>query len=95
MLKIQIIGIGCHTCRRLEAEVREIVAQMKLVTQIERVDDLEQILQFELMALPRLVINGQVVACGYSGKGKVERLIADALDSREQDQINRNQTILR
>jgi small redox-active disulfide protein 2 len=81
MLEIQIIGIGCHTCRRLEADVREIVAQMKLDAQIERVDDLEKILQFELMALPGLVINGQVVACGYSGKGKVERLIENALDS--------------
>ena len=81
MLKIQIIGIGCHTCRRLESDVREIVAQMKIEAQIERVDDLEKILQFELMALPGLVINGQVVSCGYSGKGKVERLIENALDS--------------
>jgi len=79
MLKIQIIGIGCHTCRRLEADVLEIVAQMKIEAQIERVDDLEQILHFKLMALPGLVINGQVVSCGYSGKSKVEHLIEDAL----------------
>ena len=81
MLKIQIIGIGCHTCRRLEADVLEIVAQMKIEAQIERVDDLEQILHFKLMALPGLVINGQVVSCGYSGKSKVEHLIENALDS--------------
>jgi len=81
MLNIQIIGIGCHTCRRLEADVREIVAHMKLDAQVERVDDLEKILQFELMALPGLVINGQVVSCGYSGKGKVERLIENIVNS--------------
>jgi len=81
MLNIQIIGIGCNTCRRLEADVREIVAHMKLDAQVERVDDLEKILQFELMALPGLVINGQVVSCGYSGKGKVERLIENIVDS--------------
>jgi small redox-active disulfide protein 2 len=81
MLNIQIIGIGCNTCRRLEADVREIVAHMKIDAQVERVDDLEKILQFELMALPGLVINGQVVSCGYSGKGKVERLIENVVDS--------------
>jgi small redox-active disulfide protein 2 len=77
-MQIQIIGIGCHTCRRLEADVREIVEQMKLDAQVERVDDLDKILQFRLMALPGLVIDGQVVACGYAGKSKVERLIRAA-----------------
>jgi len=81
MLNIQIIGIGCHTCRRLEADVREIVLHRKIDAQVERVDDLEKILQFELMALPGLVINGQVVSCGYCGKGKVERLIENIVNS--------------
>ena len=81
MLKIQIIGIGCNTCRRLEADVREIVLHRKIDAQVERVDDLEKILQFELMALPGLVINGQVVSCGYCGKGKVERLIENIVNS--------------
>ena len=81
MLKIQIIGIGCNTCRRLEADVREIVLHRKIDAHVERVDDLEKILQFELMALPGLVINGQVVSCGYSGKGKVERLIENIVNS--------------
>jgi len=81
MLKIQIIGIGCNTCRRLEADVREIVLHRKIDAHVERVDDLEKILQFELTALPGLVINGQVVSCGYSGKGKVERLIENIVDS--------------
>ena len=81
MLKIQIIGIGCNTCRRLEADVREIVLHRKIDAHVERVDDLEKILQFELMALPGLVINGQVVSCGYCGKGKVERLIENIVNS--------------
>jgi hypothetical protein len=54
---------------------------MKTDAQVERVDDLEQILRFELMALPGLVINGKGVSYGYSDKGKVERLIECALDS--------------
>ena len=83
MLNIQIIGIGCPACRKLEADVREIVYHRNLAAQIQRVDDLEKILQFELMALPGLVINGKVVSCGYSGKRKVERIIETAFDALE------------
>ena len=63
--------------------MREIVYHRKIDAQIQRMDDLEKILQFELMALPGLVINGKVVSCGYSGKGKVERLIEAAIDDLE------------
>jgi small redox-active disulfide protein 2 len=74
-MKIQIVGIGCGTCRRLEADVREIIRQNGIDAQVERVDDLEKILKYRLYALPGLVIDGKVAACGYSGKNKVERLV--------------------
>ncbi len=77
-MKIQIIGVGCGTCRRLEADVREIIRQNGIDAQVERVDDLEKILQYRLYALPGLMIDGRVAACGYSGKNKVERLILAA-----------------
>jgi hypothetical protein len=49
--------------------------------QVERVDDLEQILRFGLHALPGLVLDGQVVMCGYAGKPKLERLLREALET--------------
>jgi small redox-active disulfide protein 2 len=77
-MKIQIIGVGCGTCQRLEADVREIIRQNGIDAQVERVDDLEKILEYRLYALPGLVIDGRAAACGYSGKNKVERLILAA-----------------
>jgi small redox-active disulfide protein 2 len=77
-MKIQIVGVGCGTCRRLEADVCEIIQHQGIQAQVERVDDLEKILQYRLYALPGLIIDGRVAACGYSGKNKVERLILAA-----------------
>ncbi len=74
-MKIQILGIGCGACRQLEADVRELLGRLQIEAQVERVDDLEQILTYQLWALPGLVIDGQVVACGYAGKKKVEHLL--------------------
>ncbi len=75
---IEILGIGCGACRRMESEVREIVQQMQLDAQVERVEDLEKILQAGLTALPGLMINGKVVACGYAGRRKLEFILRDA-----------------
>jgi hypothetical protein len=77
---IQILGIGCGSCRRMEAEVRELVQMWNLAAQVERVEDLEQILHHRLTALPGLVINGKVAACGYAGKSKLERILREAID---------------
>jgi len=77
-MKIQILGIGCGTCRQLETDVREIVRLIHMDAQVERVEDLEQILQYQLYALPGLVIDGQVMACGYAGKNKVEHILRSA-----------------
>ncbi len=80
---IQVVGIGCHICQKMEEDVRAIVKQMELEAQVERVDDIEKILQYGLFALPGLVIDGQMVACGYAGKKKIERLIKENIDNTE------------
>ena len=78
MMIIEIFSIGCKTCQRMEAEVREIVQQMRLDAQVKRVEDLERFLLVGLTALPGLVIDGQLVACGYFGRGKLERILRQA-----------------
>ncbi len=80
---IQVVGIGCHICRKMEEDVRAIVSQMKLEAQVERVDDIEKILQYGLFALPGLVIDGQMVTCVYPGKKKIERQIKEKFDNAE------------
>jgi predicted DsbA family dithiol-disulfide isomerase len=61
----------------MELEVREIVQQMQLDAQVERVEDLEKILQSGLTALPGLMIDGRVVANGYAGRKKLELILRD------------------
>jgi hypothetical protein len=77
---IQILGIGCGSCRRMEAEALELVQKWNIPAEVERVEDLEQILRYGLTALPGLVINGKLVGCGYAGKSKLERILREAID---------------
>lgn len=64
----------------MEADVKEIIQGMKLDAQVERVTDLEKILQYQLYALPGLVIDGRVVTCGYPGKRKIEHLLREIIE---------------
>jgi small redox-active disulfide protein 2 len=74
-VQIQILGMGCPVCRRMESDIKEIVQRLKLDAQVERVEDLEKILQFRLARLPGLIVDGHVIACGYPGKRKIEHLL--------------------
>ncbi len=75
VLHVQILGVGCPACRRMERDTKEIVQRLKLDARVERVEDLEKILQFRCWALPGLVVDGRLVACGYPGKAGLERLL--------------------
>lgn len=88
LVKIKILGIGCPSCRRLEADVIEVVSRLRLNIEVEYVDDLEQILQYRPLVLPGLVVADKLVACGYAGKSRAESVIKAALTDqpvRDQD----------
>ena len=64
MAKVEILGWGCARCRRLEALVREVVAEQAVPAEVVRVTDVARIASLGLFGLPGLVIDGRVVASG-------------------------------
>lgn len=64
MKKIQILGTGCPKCKKL-AELTEIAAkELKIPYDMEKVTDIEKILDFGVMTTPALVIDGVVKIAG-------------------------------
>lgn len=64
MLDIKILGSGCANCQRLEAIARACLEELKLEGTVEKVTDYAQILSYNVMSTPGLVINGRVVSSG-------------------------------
>ncbi len=77
--RIQIVGAGCPACGQLEADVRAWIARHGIQARVECVDDLVEILNYRLLALPGLVIDGRVILTGYPPKGRLDRVLLDAL----------------
>lgn len=61
---IQILGMGCGKCQKLEERTRKAAEELKLDCQIEKVTDLQQIMAFGVMVTPALAVDGLVNVAG-------------------------------
>ena len=59
-MEIKILGTGCAKCKTLEKLTREVVEQNGIDATITKVEDIVEIMKFNIMSTPALVVNGQV-----------------------------------
>jgi small redox-active disulfide protein 2 len=65
-MDIKVLGTGCAKCKSLEKATQEAVAKTGVNATITKVEDIVEIMNFNVMTTPALVIDGEVVV-----KGKV------------------------
>lgn len=68
MKHIKILGTGCAKCNRLEEKVKTLVISNSLNADVEKITNLEDIMKFNILNTPGLVINGKVVSTGIIPK---------------------------
>ncbi len=61
---IKVLGTGCSSCKALYCTVQEAVAQLGIEASVEKEENLEKIMAYNVMSLPALVVDGKVVAKG-------------------------------
>jgi small redox-active disulfide protein 2 len=63
-MDIKVLGSGCAKCKTLEKVTREAVEQLNLDATIEKVEDIQKIIEYGVMITPALVVDGEVVLKG-------------------------------
>jgi small redox-active disulfide protein 2 len=61
---IQVLGTGCAKCKTLYETVKMAVQETGVDAEIEKVEDIERIMAFEILMTPGLVIDGEVKTAG-------------------------------
>lgn len=64
MPRIQILGSGCARCRNLTANAERAVQELAIAAVVEKVTEVQDIIQFPILMTPGLVIDGQLKAAG-------------------------------
>jgi small redox-active disulfide protein 2 len=63
-MKIQVLGTGCSKCRILHELVQQAALATNIEAEIEKIEDMQRILSFDVLMLPALVIDGEVRIAG-------------------------------
>jgi len=61
---IKILGTGCPKCKRLEQLAKEVLTEMNMTAEVEKVTSMDDIMAYDIISTPALVINEAVLSSG-------------------------------
>ncbi len=64
MIDVKVLGKGCARCHRLEQVTRDAAQAAGIEIALAKITDLQQILAYEVLATPGLVVDGKLVCSG-------------------------------
>lgn len=64
MKHIKILGTGCAKCHKTEEIVRHWVSTHHIEASIEKVEDIQQILTYNVLSTPAVVVDEVVICSG-------------------------------
>ena len=81
MLSIKVLGSGCANSKKLEALAHQVVDQLGVEAEIIKVTEYPDIMVYNIMSTPGLVINEKVVSSGrIPSAAEVTTFVTNALE---------------
>ena len=78
-LDIKILGPGCAKCKTLERLTQEVVTENKIDAVVSKIEDIMEIMQYNIISTPAIVINSKVVVKGkIPSKEEIKKYIDEA-----------------
>jgi len=79
-INLKVLGTGCEKCKTLEKVTTEVVNESNFDADIQKVEDITQIITYGVMMTPALVVNEKVVFSGrVPSKTEIKKFIEKAI----------------
>ncbi len=79
-MEIKVLGPGCKNCEKLVQEVINALAELNVEVNVEKISDMEKILEHDILMTPGLVVNGKVKVFGRVPKREeIKKLIKEEM----------------
>lgn len=73
MMEVKVLGTGCSNCKTTVKLVEEVAKEKGALINLEKVEGIQDIMKFNILSTPGVVIDGKVVhAGGIPSREKVE-----------------------
>lgn len=75
-MNIKVLGSGCSRCKQAFQVVEKVVRENPIDAQVEYITDIMQIMQYDVLSTPAIVVDGKVrFAGGVPSEQQVKELL--------------------
>lgn len=82
MLTIKVLGSGCANCKRLAWLAERAAQHLAIEAQVIKVTDYNEIMKYDVLSTPGLVINEKLVSSGrIPSEAEITSFLTNALET--------------
>ena len=75
-MDIKVLGTGCGKCKSTFAVIEKVIKENNIAATITKVEDIMEIMNYNILATPAVVIDGVVKLKGYvPGETEIKELL--------------------
>ncbi len=75
-MEIKVLGTGCSKCKATYETVNKVVKENNINATVTKVEDIIEIMKYNVMNMPAIVIDGKVVLSGKTpGEKEIKNLL--------------------
>ena len=75
MKQIKVLVSSCARNQKFASLVEAVVKNNQIDATVEKVDDIMEVMQYNVMSLPALVVDGEVVARGQKNEAELLEIL--------------------
>ena len=76
-MKVQVLGTGCAKCKTLYANAEAAIREAGVAADLEKIEDIQEIVRMGVMTTPALAIDGNVRLRGtVSSADEISKLLS-------------------